>query len=287
MIKFSIGSFSFHRLLGDGKQDIFQYIKDCKDLGCTHLQPWNAHFARSTSKEEVNKLGRNPGLPGMPTWCLPPDDDAYIADIRAAADDAGLPFECIAVDRAHIFEPTEAQRNENRKLACLWLEVAEKLGAESMRVDAGGPQDMPDDVFKIICEGYADLIERGFDCGVRIITENHWGPSVVPENVVKLLENIDGLGFLFDTNNWLKERQDEAWDMCAKYAVATHFKTFEFDEEGEEKNVDVRRAVELLVEAGYDGPWGVESVPSDGDEIGAAAKTIALIRRSLDDLGVR
>ena len=28
-----------------------------------------------------------------------------------------------------------------------------------------------------------------------------------------MLDNTDGLSFLFDTNNWVKERQDDAWDM--------------------------------------------------------------------------
>ena len=49
----SICSFSFHRMLGEGKQDIFQYVTDCKSLGCTHLQPWNAHFTRECDIEQV------------------------------------------------------------------------------------------------------------------------------------------------------------------------------------------------------------------------------------------
>jgi len=72
MIQFSIGSFSFHRLLGEGKQDIFQYIGDCKELGCTHLQPWNTHFIRQTDIDEVLKSGRNPGLADLPEWAMPP-----------------------------------------------------------------------------------------------------------------------------------------------------------------------------------------------------------------------
>ena len=35
----------------------------------------------------------------------------------------------------------------------------------------------------------------------------------------------------------------------------------------------------LLLEAGYKGVWGIESVPTDGDEYAGATKTIELIRR--------
>jgi len=45
----------------------------------------------------------------------------------------------------------------------------------------------------------------------------------------------------------------------------------------------VARAVRLLAATGYTGCWGVESVPLDDDEYGAAQKTIDLIRRTLDE----
>ena len=40
-IEISICSYSFHRLLAAGKQDIIRYIADCAELGCTQLDPWN------------------------------------------------------------------------------------------------------------------------------------------------------------------------------------------------------------------------------------------------------
>ena len=40
----SICSYSFHRLLAAGKQDIFRYITDCKELGCTGLDAWNGFY---------------------------------------------------------------------------------------------------------------------------------------------------------------------------------------------------------------------------------------------------
>ena len=275
----SIGGFSFHRLLESGQQDIFRYILDCRDLGATLLDPWNAQLAPIRDADDVIKAGGDPQHARLTT-----QDDAYLKRVRRTADDAGLPFGCIAVDGAHIYEPGPEPRRANRVLAYRWMDVSEILGAKQMRVDAGGPAELPDDVFAILVEGYRDLIARGRERGIEIVMENHWGPSVIPENVVRIMEGIEGLGLLFDTNNWAPGMHERGWKTCAKYARSTHVKTFGFDENGNDPSVDLRRAIRVLVEAGYSGCWGVESCPEDGDEYGAAQKTIALIKRSLKEL---
>jgi hypothetical protein len=158
-----------------------------------------------------------------------------------------------------------------------------------VRIDAGGPEEMPDDVFQIIVEGYQDLVARGREKGadekhpIEILMENHWGASKIPENVVKIMEAVEGLGLLFDTNNWAPGTREKAWQMCARYAKATHVKTFSFDEGGYEPTVDIPSAMNILVEAGYDGCWGIESCPQDGDEYAGVRKTIALIKRVLGE----
>jgi len=293
-MEISICSFSFHRTLAAGKQDIFQYIQDCKELGATQLEPWIAHFgtarkstpslAEDYDREQIWTLLRE--LMKQPPPVLQPgqdpasvDDGDYLDRVKAAAVEAGMPFGGIAVDGAHIYEPAEEARQANRDRAYKWLDVAAKLGATQMRIDAGGPEDMPADIFKIIVEGYQDLVERGREKGVEILIENHWGPSKFPQNVVKILDAVEGLGLLFDTNNWAEGYQDQAWEMCAKYARATHIKTFEFDAAGNDPTVDLERAIRLLLDTGYDGCWGIESVPKNGNEYEGAQKTVELIHR--------
>ena len=69
--------------------------------------------------------------------------------------------------------------------------------------------------------------------------------------------------------------------MCAPYARLTHFKTYSFHSQGNEPPVDLPKAFRILLDSGFDGVWGIESVPDDGDEEGAAVKTLALMRREL------
>lgn len=277
-MEIGICSYSFHRLLADGKQDIFQYIADCKALGVTQLEPWNSHLAPLKESDAAIQPGVDPE-----NVQLSPKEIGYLDQVKQAAEEVGLPFGCIAVDGAHIYEPTPEARQANRARAYKWLAVTEQLGAKQIRIDSGGPEEMPDDVFEIVVAGFEDLVARCQAKGIELLMENHWGASCVPENVVKIMETVDGLGLLFDTNNWAKGTQQKGWQMCAKYARNVHIKTFSFDAQGNEPSVDIPGVMKLLLDAGYAGCWGVESVPKDGNEIEAAQKTIALIKRALGE----
>jgi hypothetical protein len=96
-----------------------------------------------------------------------------------------------------------------------------------------------------------------------------------------MVNDIEGLGLLLDLHNFAPQRRFDGRKLCAPYARAMHVKTFAFDENGNETTEDerVNEGIQVLLDAGYNGVWGVESVPADGDEITGARNTIALFRR--------
>lgn len=271
-IEIGICSYSFHRLLESGKQDIFKYISECQVLGCTQLDPWNAHFV-PLKQTDASITQETP---------LTPAELDYLDQIENAADESGLPWGTLTVHGAHIYELTADLRTGNRARAYRWLEIANRLGCEQVRIDAGGPEEMPDYAFNMIVEGYEDLIARAEPMGIEIITENHFGPTLIPANVEKLCTEIEGLGLLYDSHNWKEELRAEGRERCAKFATATHIKTFDFDAEGNEiSGSNPEEAIAQLKNAGYKGVWGIESVPNDGDEIAGVKKAIALIQRAV------
>jgi sugar phosphate isomerase/epimerase len=269
-----ICSFSFHRLLAEGRQDIFQYILDCKELGATQLDPWNAHLAPIRSGDDVLHAGHNPD----DSMHLEAQDVEYIDRVKAAADEAGLPFGCIAVDGAHIYEADPDKRAANRARAYRWLNVAQRLGAQQMRIDSGGAAELNDEELAVIVEGYRDLIDRAKPAGIQIVVENHWGPTTDPDQLLRLLDAVPGLGFLHDLHNWRPEVRDRGRRLLADRSDCLHVKTFAFDETGDDPDEKAREGLQLLKDAGYRGAWGVESVPRDGNEIDGARRTIELIR---------
>jgi len=275
-MELSICSYSFHRLLEEGGQDVFQYINDCHSLGCTQLDLWNGHLPSLLDDETRSPSSFTPEYAQLSS-----DEMDYLGRIKAAADGAGLPFGCLAVDGAHIYEPSPEAQQAQKIKAHRWLNIAGQLSAQQIRIDSGGPPEMPDDVFEVIVSGYNDLIPRAGEKGIEVVIENHWGASRIPENVMRILDAATGLGLLFDSGNWPAELRETGWTRCARYARATHIKTFAFDAEGNETTVDIPRVMHILQETGYQGSWGIESVPRQGDEIEAARKSIALVRRVL------
>lgn len=275
----SICSYSFHRLLRDGKQDVFKYISDCAELGCTSLDLWNGHLP---------SLHDDPARPldsyTLESAKLTPAEGDYLAEIKAAADQANLPFGCLAIDGTYIYEDSPEARQANRIKAYRWLNIAERLGAQQVRIDSGGRPEMPDEMLAIIVAGYNDLLPRASAKGIEVVIENHWGASNIPENVVRILDSVEGLGLLFDSANWAEGTREQGWKLCPPYARATHIKTYEFDAEGNETTMDIPRVIGYLRAAGYNGSWGIESTPQDGDEYEGARKTIALIQRVLAEV---
>jgi sugar phosphate isomerase/epimerase len=206
--------------------DLFGYFRFCKEAGFTQLDPWNAHLQQAYT------------------------DNGFLAEVKAAAAETGLPMGCIAVDGAHIYEPSEAARTENRARRFRWLEIAAALGAEQLRIDAGGRDQTFDEIFDVAVEGYQEIIALAQPLGVEIIIENHWGPSNHPDAIQRLLAAAPGLGLLFDSYNWPKGLHEQAWRDCVRYARLTHFKTFSFDAQGFEPEWDLPRLIWMLQDSG-------------------------------------
>jgi hypothetical protein len=70
--------------------------------------------------------------------------------------------------------------------------------------------------------------------------------------------------------------------LLAPRARATHLKSRRIDATGDDADDPMADSVQLLLDAGYSGVWGIESVPENGDEITAAEQTIALLKRTVD-----
>jgi len=274
-MQFSVASYSFHRELESGRQDMFKYITDCKELGCSQLDPWNGHLAPLIAEDEQIRASSNPTQTTFSQAGLD-----YVARVKAAADAVGLPFGCIAADGSHVWEPTEEARAANHACAYRWLDVAHRLGAESMRTDTGGKPELPDDMFKIIVDGLQDTVNKGRELGVRVSIENHWGASNIPQNVIRVLDAVDGLTLLFDSRNWAKGTREEGWQVGVPRAKDVHIDIFKTQENPDTLEADLTRLIKMLVDAGYNGCWGIESLPPD-DEYEGIRKSMAFIEKTV------
>ena len=73
-----------------------------------------------------------------------------------------------------------------------------------------------------------------------------------------------------------------AYNLLSDPEKRGRFDRGEIDANGNEPNWDIPGVIRLLQQAGYQGAWGIESTPDDGDELGAAQKTLALLKHCLE-----
>lgn len=267
-MQLGICSYSFHRTLAGDDRAAERFIDLSKRLGCTQLDPWNAHLV-TVKQHDADAT----------TDVLSSGERAYLQHIREYAESAGLPFGCVAADGGYIYDADPHVAAHTRIVAHRWIEAAHLLGAKQIRIDTGGPTQLTDDIFNAIVAGYRALIARAQPLGVEVLVENHWGASHVPANLVRLFDALPQLGLLFDSFNWAYTQQGVGWLTCARYARATHIKTFQFTDDGEELTQNLAHCIALLQRENFRGPWVVESTPTQIDEIDAAEKTLALISR--------
>ena len=126
--------------------------------------------------------------------------------------EAGLPMGCLAVDGAHLYEPSVEARALHRTRLLRWCAIAARLGARQIRIDTGGPAEMPADVFALIeawaiqldnFEGSSLVGDRG---GVRLkpfgyfhtLADLDLNSTVDLENWIYRAHNVHGVGDEYD-----------------------------------------------------------------------------------------
>jgi sugar phosphate isomerase/epimerase len=242
-MKLGICSFSFHRTIGSGELDVFSYIDTCAKLGCTQIDPWSAHLCPPEDAAAVLKAGKNPS---QSHELLVGVDEAFLDCVAAHAKRVGLPFGTFAVDGAHIYEESREIFESNRRRALSWIDAAGKMGASQVRIDAGGPAVLTEEIFKTIVNGYHELLTCAKRAGVELLIENHWGPSTNPEQLIRILDACPGLGLLFDTRNFPADRREAARKLLAPRARGTHLKSKRFDATGDDADDPMATCIDLL-----------------------------------------
>ncbi len=241
-MKIAIASYAFHGLLRDGMIDLFGYLESSKYR--YHLDAadiWN----------------------GM----LLSTDDDYLAKVRRGLDERGLTLVNLCVDGPHIWEDDADQRAQHHQEALHYMHVAETLGARTLRIDAGGQgETFTDEQMDLIVSRYQEYAQRAHDNGYRVGPENHWGPEVVPDNMVRICKGVDHPGF-----GMLLHFRGNAGDaQMAPWAMHTHI-AWEITENS------LAESLTMLRDSGYTGCYSVEHHTGE-NEYTEAAIQLAKVR---------
>ncbi len=252
----SIASYTFHGLRAAGMMDVFGYLETCRhryDLSTADI--WNG----TISDDAESYL-----------------NDSFLEKLKSALNERELTLTNYAVDGCHVWDDDPTVRARHRALAVRQLHAAAKLGAKTVRIDAGGKgTDWTTEQFDTIVSAFRDYARIANDLGFRVGPESHWGPELVPDNMEAVARAVDvpSFGILLHIGHWEKAPIEEGDRRLARWAMHTHV-----DQRTTETRLE--SSMKILLDTGYSGCWGVEH-HTGKNEYAEASVQLAAVKRAV------
>jgi L-ribulose-5-phosphate 3-epimerase len=257
-MQLAISSYSFHRLgagpEGPERPSLVHMIETCARLGVAGIELIGLQIDR-TEPADLHVLKQTAARHGV---------------------------QIVAVAAHHNFvTPDPARRREQIDVLGRWIDVAHELGAPIVRafggrwatirdfaafMAAGGEEPplegyQPDDAFRWSVEAFRIACYYAGRRGVTLALENHWGLTGTADGVLRILQDTASpwLQVALDTGNF-NFRPDPYAELAriAPYAILVHAKTYIGGGLYYTPDLDYRRIIRLLREAGFDGYLSIE-----------------------------
>jgi sugar phosphate isomerase/epimerase len=178
-------------------------------------------------------------------------DPIYLGELRDQLNIANVTLQTLLVDAGDITHPEDGAR-DTRWIAG-WLDVANELGAQNIRVIAGKQPPTRDTLDRSI-KGLASLAASNAGAPSRIVTENWFDLLSAPEHVHYVLDKLDGkVGLLGDFGNWSGPTKYDDLRSIFSRAELCHAKASFVG--GDMDEVDYGACITSAEKAGYKGPY--------------------------------
>lgn len=206
------------------------------------------------------------------------NDKAYLREMKSRAADEGVKNLLIMVDReGQLGDPDESKRVATVENHLKWLDAAAFLGCHSIRVNAAS-KGTYEEQKKLAADGLRRLSEKGDALGLNVIVENHGGLSSNGKWLVEVMKAVDHprCGTLPDFGNFYVDRdKGELYDPylgvkeLMPFAKAVSAKAYDWEtgkgkfvtedsRKGREIELNFKRLLAIVVDAGYHGYIGIE-----------------------------
>ncbi|MHA1717533.1 MAG: sugar phosphate isomerase/epimerase family protein [Promethearchaeota archaeon] len=181
-------------------------------------------------------------------------------------ENAGIKTILLTVDGNNFFMPDEEEdRQYQFNFMKKWLDAANKSGIEIVRSNMGhtfpGIHPTKEAALADLVATFKPIQEYAESLGITYVFENHGGYSSDVDFQVEFKKHFptDKVGFLLDTGNYNPKSQ--VYDNIGKLGSSikiVHAKTYDFDENGEETQLDFKRIISELKKVGFDGFYSIE-----------------------------
>ncbi|MBL8172540.1 MAG: sugar phosphate isomerase/epimerase [Acidobacteria bacterium] len=268
LFKISLAQWSLHKALFKKELDNLDFAKKAKlDFGISAVEYVNQFF-----KDKAK-------------------DKTYLAEMLKRTRDLGVENRLIMCDgEGALGDPDAAKRQQAVENHFKWVEAAKFLGCKMIRVNAQS-RGSYEEQQKLAADGLRKLTEFGAKYKIAVVVENHGGLSSNGQwltGVMKLV-NHPMCGTLPDFGNFRVSREEE-YDRykgvteLMPFAKAVSAKSHDFNELGEEIQIDYFKMMKIVLDAGYNGFVGIEyegEKMSEADGIRATKKLLEKVHENL------
>ena len=259
----SLAQWSLHSTLFAGKLDNLDFPRAAKQqFGITAVEYVNQFF-----KDKAK-------------------DAEYLADLAGRAAGEGVENLLIMCDGlGNLGDPDDKSRSQAIENHYPWLEAAKRIGCHSIRVNAASKGTFEEQQ-KLAVDGLSRLAEFADPMEMSVIVENHGGLSSNGEWLAGVIQAVDrpNCGTLPDFGNFYEYDRYQGVEELMPFAKGVSAKSYDFDDEGNEKRIDYRRMLEIVINAGYRGWIGIEYEGKELPEDEGIMATKRLLDRLLAEL---
>jgi len=259
----SLAEWSFHKALFGGKMTNLEFpLKAKKDFGINIVEYVSPFF----KKKET--------------------DEAYLKELLSITKGEGIQNHLIMVDGEGMLGDTDANA---RKTAIenhyKWVNAAKVLGCKTIRVNAAG-KGTKEEVKTAVVDGLGRLTEFSKQHNINVIVENHGGYSSDADWLSSVMKQVNSpfCGTLPDFGNF-RISETETYDLYKGVAALMPFakgvsaKTFNFDDQGNEPDLNYDRLFKIIKDSKWTGIVGIEYEGDKLSEEEGIKKTLDLLKK--------
>lgn len=271
LYKISLAQWSINRSLFSGKMQHLDFAKIARSAGIDAIEYVNQFF-----KDKAK-------------------DGAYLAEMNTRARGEGVTQVLIMCDaEGNLGDPDDAKRQTAVENHYKWVEAAKTLGCHTIRVN-GYSAGTPEEQMKLVADGMRKLCEFADPHGIDVVIENHGGLSSNAKWLVETIRRVGHkrAGTLPDFGNFriagpgrdnpgAKVESYDSYVGVAEMmplAKGVSVKPRVWDAHGNQGDIDLRRMMKIVVDAGWRGHCGIEH-GVEGREI----ETIVELRKQLESV---
>ena len=263
LYKISLAEWSINRPLFGGKMQHLDFAKIARSVGIDAIEYVNQFF-----KDKAK-------------------DTAFLTEMNARAKGEGVTQVLIMVDgEGNLGDPDAAKRQTAVENHFKWVDAAKFLGCHTVRVN-GYSSGTPEEQMKLVADGMRKLVEYADKQAINVVIENHGGLSSNAKWLVQTIRMVNHprAGTLPDFGNFriagpnrtnpdVKVESYDSYVGVAEMmplAKGVSVKPRVWDFHGNSSDIDLRKMMKIVVDAGYRGHAGIEHGP-EGNELEGVRK---------------